>query len=74
MGQVPEQRSATRALLVLAVFTFALAVVPNAIPALDALRRFVAVPAIGILILVAVLGSAGCHALVRGRGRQPPDT
>ncbi len=79
MGQIPEQRSTTRALLVLATFVvlpFALAVVPNAIPALEALTRFVEVPAIQVLI-VAVLGPAGIYGiyvLIRGRGRQPPDT
>ena len=73
MGQVPEQRSAVAVLGGLLLLVIGLAIFPVAIPALDAVGRFVAVPAVGIVVAAAVFGP-GVYVLIRGRGRQPPET
>ena len=66
MGGTRERRAAVGGLALLAGFWIALIVVPNAIPALDALGRFVDRWAIRILLVVAVLGWTG----VRSNRRQ----
>jgi hypothetical protein len=66
MGQAPNRRPAVAALLGLWLFTLSVALIPNAIPALEAVGRFVARPAVAVLLVVAVLGPAGLGFLRRG--------
>ena len=54
----------------LLMFAVVLAIVPNAIPALDALRRFVGTPVVSILIVGMVFGKlpASWQATKQGDG------
>jgi len=54
--QGQQRKPAAAALVALGLFVALLAVLPGAVPALDALGRFVAKPAISLLLLKAGLG------------------
>jgi hypothetical protein len=70
MDQLPKRLRAASVLAGMVLFTFALAIIPNAIPALDALGRFVNRPAVGTLVLFAAgAGPAGVQYILRVRRR-----
>jgi hypothetical protein len=67
VGDGRERKAAGVALAVLLLFWVALVVVPNAIPAVDALARLVPSWVVGSLLLVVVLGPAASYHLRRRR-------